>query len=333
VNEHKNTLFYFLTSSRFHIWRHLIFMLVLLPIALSQSFFTFGSIGMASVSTIYIFGIGFWGVLVALVYVNLSYLTPQFLLRYRYLRYCVSLFAMIFAVVSIKYFVESWTANTPRHANLITILDWLSNSTLYVICISSSSITALIRTWLKDNQHIRELENKRIKKDIEEFKSRIDPQLLYATLSDTAAKVTADPEAASDTLFRLSEVLRYQLYDCNRDKGLLESEIAFVKNYIKLQQLSADKVCHYSIAVKGKVIGFVPPALFKSLAEIIIAQHPTAFEMSLRADGQSIVCSCKLSGITDPSVYDFSPIEQRLRLLGISYQLSILPYHITLKLC
>src|SRR5699024_11399642 len=101
----------------------------------SDLFFTFGSIGMASVSTIYIFGIGFWGVLVALVYVNLSYLTPQFLLRYRYLRYCVSLFAMIFAVVSINYFVECWTGNTPRDANLITILAWLSNSTLYVLCI------------------------------------------------------------------------------------------------------------------------------------------------------------------------------------------------------
>lgn len=168
MHEHKNILFHFLISPRIRIWRHITFMLVLLPIALSQSFFTFGNIGMVTVSTIYIFGVGFWGVLVALVYLNLYYLTPQLLLRYKYMAYCISLFSVIFAIVSAKYFVESWIADTARHANFITLLDWLSNSTLYIICISSSSITALMRTWPKDNHRIKELENKRIKKDIEE---------------------------------------------------------------------------------------------------------------------------------------------------------------------
>lgn len=288
---------------------------------------------MVTVSTIYIFGVGFWGVLVALVYLNLYYLTPQLLLRYKYMAYCISLFSVIFAIVSAKHFVESWIADTARHANFITLFDWLSNSTLYIICISSSSITALMRTWLKDNHRIKELENKRIKKDIEEFKSRINPQLLYTTLSYTATKVISKPIEVSAILLRLSEVLRYQLYDCKREKALLESEIAFVENYLNLQQLSAKQACHYSITMKGKGNSFVPPALFKSLAEIIMEKHPTTLKMSLRMDGQSLICTCIISDMANPSVYDFLPIKQRLQILGISHHLSILPNHITLKLC
>jgi len=38
-------------------------------------------------------------------------------------------------------------------------------------------------------------------------------------------------------ILKLSEILRYLLYDCNQDRVALGKEIAYIRNYIELQKL------------------------------------------------------------------------------------------------
>lgn len=332
MNKHKNTLFHFLTSSKLRLLRHVLFGLILLPIALAQSFFVLGNLGGTGKFTIYIFGIGFWGFLLVLIYFNIFYLIPRFLLRHKYTLYAISLFAAVYMVVIIKYFMASYIMHLPRTINFITVIDWLSNATLYTICIASSSVTKLIRVWLDESEQIEKLENEHIKKDIEEFKNRISPKILYTALTNAASQTITHPKRATEILLNLSKVLRYQLYDCNRMHTLLDSEVAFVQNYMRLHQYSIHPLCEFSVVMKDKIKRFVPPGLFKSLIEIILAEKPSKVRMMFMVQDSKLICTCESQHETVPN-YDMSPIKQRLNNLQATYELNISHNYIALSLC
>ena len=332
MSKHENILFHFLTSSKYRFQRHLLFGLILLPIALAQSFFVLGNLGIVQPSTIYIFGIGFWGFLLGLVYLNIFYLTPRFIVNHQYTLYGIGLFAAVFLTVIVKFFMESYLLKTPRMMNYITLLDWISNATLYMICISSSSITTLIRVWSEENEQIQKLEHEHVKKDIEEFKHRISPEMLYSALTKAAEKTTKDPEHASNILFQLSKVLRYQLYDCNRTQTLFDAEITFVENYMQLQQYSMYPNCNFSIQVQNEIRRFIPPGLYKSMLEIILAEQPTEIHMVFTLYENQLTCTCTCLHKDTPK-YNVHPLKQRLNQLETSYELEINKSTITLSLC
>lgn len=332
ASEYKNIMFDFLMLPRFRAWRHLLFIMALIPICLSQAFFALGSTPGMSVHTIYGFGAGFSMTMIALAWFNLYVLTPRLLLKQRYSAYTVVFLSTVFAVMAIKYFAESRVMGISRIVNGVTVLDWLSNGTLYAIGIACSSVTVLLREWVKDHHHIGNLESERLKNDIDEFRNRINPQLLYATLDYAAAGVRSDPGRASDTLFRLSGLLRYQLYDSKREKVLLESEIGYIRNYLALQQETGREGFTWSVSAEGKTNRLITPALLIPVVEAVVSRQPAALSIHLDADERCITCCCKASG-ADLSECDLRPVEQRLRLSGIGFSLDKTSGSIEMKLC
>ncbi len=69
-------------------------------------------------------------------------------------------------------------------------------------------------------------------------------------------------------LMKLSQLLRYQLYDCSRTKVLLSSEINFLNNYLTLEQNSQAQF-NYELLADGEVNRtLVPPLAFHSICAI-----------------------------------------------------------------
>ncbi len=332
VSEYKNILFDFLMLPRFRAWRHLLFIAVLTPICLSQAFFALGGAPGISVGTIYGFGIAFSMTMIALAWFNLYVLIPRFLLKQQYTAYILIFSLAVTGVMAVKYFAGARVAGVPGIVNGVTVLDWLSNGTLYAIGIACSSVTVLLREWVEDHRRIGNLESERLKNDIDEFRNRINPHLLYATLDHAAAGVKSDPARTSDTLFRLSELLRYQLYDSKREAVLLESEIAYIRNYLALQQESSKDGFAWSVSAAGKTGRFVAPALLMPLIETIMNRRPPSLSVHLTADEHCITLYCRAAG-ADLSGCDLSPIEQRLKLQGIGFSLNKTNEAIEMKLC
>ncbi len=332
ASEYKNIMFDFLMLPRFRAWRHLLFIMALIPICLSQTFFALGNAPRMSVNTIYGFGIGFSLIMIALAWFNLYVLTPRLLLKQRYTAYALIFSLTVFSIMAIKYFAESQVMGISRAVNGVTVLDWLSNGTLYAIGIACSSVTVLLRELVKDHRRIGNLESERLRNDIDEFRNRINPRLLYATLDHAAAGVRSDPARTSDTLFKLSELLRYQLYDSKREKVLLESEIAYIRNYLALQQESGKAGFTWSVSAEGRMNRFVTPALLMPVVEAAMSRQPTALSIHLSADERCITFSCRASG-ADLSECDLRPIKQRLGLPGTGFSLEKSSGSIEMKLC
>lgn len=316
TKSHKNLLFDLLTQPEFRVWRHVLFIALFIPIGLAQSFFVFAGSPEIPTSTIYGFGIGLAVTIIVFVYFNIYFLASCFLPKGEYASYVFALIISASGFVFLKYSAEYWVfseAGIFREFNGISILDGLSNLVLYTICIASGSITILFKRWLEGNALIESLENKQLKNSIEEIRNRINPKFLYATLDYASEKVKSEPEQTSDTLFKLSELLRYQLYDCKRNEILLESDIKFIRNYLILEQQNSDNRLAFTISVRGDRNIFIRPNLFTPWIEEIIIQHPTELDVTFDIDDCLIKFECKVSKV-DLSLCDFTKIEKRLEL-------------------
>ena len=70
-------------------------------------------------------------------------------------------------------------------------------------------------------------------------------------------------EKTPDNILKLSDMLRYIIYDCNADRVPLEKELNYINNYIDLQKLKDDKITNIEIDFKEVDIkSMIAPMIF-----------------------------------------------------------------------
>lgn len=328
-----NIVYDFLIQPRFRLLRHLLYLFALAPIALTQAFFVLGGVSGVSEKTIYQFGFGFALALLAVAYFGRFVLTPVFLLRDRYAEFLIYIWLSLFVLVGLKYRVESMVIGEARVTNWVTLLDWASNCTLYSICIASSSTPFLFRRWVQDQGQIDDLEKERIAYHLEDYKNRINPQLIKASILYAADRVIEAPQQVSTFLQRLSDTLRYQLYDYQRDRVLLKSELQFLRHVIALRQQVTSNAFDLVIHTTGNLNRFIAPGLFLPLVESVMELAEETIEIELEAPAfGSITFQIATQGV-DLRDCNLAPLEQRLRWLDVEHRLSTMSDTLTLQVC
>jgi hypothetical protein len=309
-------IYNFLQAPGFRTWRHILFLVVFIPLGLSMSFWSFGGYAGIPLSTIYGFGTGIIVSIMIFACFNVSCLAPRYLPQGEYFTYIIILLLLTAGFISLKFIVEDiilLNVGVKRTMNGVTILEALSNLMLYTITIASTSITVLFKQWITDNARIENLENKQLKNHIEEFKNRINPQFLYATLDYASEKAKSDPVRTSETLFTLSELLSYQLYDNSRDSVLLESDIKFIRNYLTLEQQNSGHRLTFTMSATGKTNLFIPPGLFTPLIELALKQQPDELRIRFDVDNEWIRFECITPNVRLSSA-GFEKTVQRMEL-------------------
>ena len=149
-----------------------------------------------------------------------------------------------------------------------------------------------------------------------------------------------EPEKASKMLMKLSQLLRYQLYDCSRHKVLLSGEVAFLTNYLTLEQSSRPQFSYQFIS-EGEVNRMlVPPLLFIPFVQHIMKlMHeqqivlPVSLSIHLKVEKGMIVFICMCPQLNLSEDRGLERIRQRLDLLyGDRYGLLLTTECIRLEL-
>jgi LytS/YehU family sensor histidine kinase len=90
---------------------------------------------------------------------------------------------------------------------------------------------------LSNLQRLRKLEQDKMSSELDFLKTQINPHFLFNTLNNIYIQTRIEPKIASDMVLKLSDLLRYQLYECNSGKVMLKSEVEYLRNYIDLQKI------------------------------------------------------------------------------------------------
>jgi two-component system, LytTR family, sensor kinase len=160
---------------------------------------------------------------------------------------------IILAIISINLIVN--------HANIN--ISQISGTLLGVAFFGGVGLGArAIIEYFKTKEKQKELESKNLKIELDMLRSRINPHFLFNTLNNIDALIRKDPERASELLIKLSQEMRYMLYDSGADKVSLTSEVDFIKDYISLQKLRVKNPNAIELQLQGNYDDImVPPML------------------------------------------------------------------------
>ncbi len=109
----------------------------------------------------------------------------------------------------------------------------------------------LLKYWY-ENQSIRmELENQNKNSEIALLRNQINPHFLFNTLNNIDSLIMDNQEQASDSIIKLSEIMRYMLYDSNTQYVPLSKEINYLESYISLQKIRLKDPEYVKMEIKG----------------------------------------------------------------------------------
>ncbi|MFK7924509.1 MAG: sensor histidine kinase [Bacteroidia bacterium] len=119
----------------------------------------------------------------------------------------------------------------------------------------------LFKFWLIDQNRKRDLEQQSLQTELAMLRTQIQPHFLFNTLNNIDALVHADPDKASEAIARLSEILRFQLYEKETDRISLREEINFLEATISLLELRRRDTEGIDFKVQGQTDYYYMPAL------------------------------------------------------------------------
>ncbi len=201
-----------------------------------------------------------------LAYTNMYFLVPKFLFKNKYIIYGLFVLIGIFLIsLVLKITADIFKPYLLPHQD--DNFGFLQISFVIIIIISASAAIKLFQQWMQDSQRITELEQAKTNAELEQLKNQINPHFLFNMLNNANVLTKKDPEKASQVLMKLSDLLRYQLYDSARDNVLLTSDIHFLEDFLNLEKVRRDNF-DFVISKEGNLSGVqIPPLLFISFVE------------------------------------------------------------------
>ncbi len=172
------------------------------------------------------------------VYFNLYVLIPWFLKKKQYFGYSLSLLLSItlvcYPILYVIYLINKDIANT----------DLVWNGEFFLVNAVGVSYSIVITTalklffdWYKKENEARELSILQSQTELKFLKHQINPHFLFNSLNNLYSLSLKKSDLAPEVVLKLSEILRYLLYEASSDTVSLDREIEYLENYIEVEKL------------------------------------------------------------------------------------------------
>ena len=130
-----------------------------------------------------------------------------------------------------------WQMQEQPSAQIQLIQNQLSHWLVLFLGGSSSTVFVIVKEWIQSQRIRKDLEYKSLQAELSFLRSQIQPHFLFNTLNSIYALSLKKSDTAPEMILRLSEMLRYMLYDCGESKVALSSELRYLHNYLALEAL------------------------------------------------------------------------------------------------
>jgi sensor histidine kinase YesM len=110
-------------------------------------------------------------------------------------------------------------------------------------------------TWFGDIKLKEELNKKNYETELALIKSQINPHFLFNTINNIDVLIEKNAAQASAYLNKLSDIMRFMLYETKAEKIPIENELAYIEKYIELQKIRTSNPKYVSYSVEGNLYG------------------------------------------------------------------------------
>ncbi|MEJ7829278.1 MAG: histidine kinase [Segetibacter sp.] len=163
--------------------------------------------------------------------------------------------AAVAAYILIRYFIESGRITDMdkggSHGRSTAGIVIIVMTFIGAICGIIALVLKGFITWFNEIKLKELLREKNYEMEMALIKSKLDPHLLFNTINNIDALILKDSVAASDYLNKLSDIMRFMLYETKADKIFLSKEIEYINKYIALQKIRTANENYVHFAVTG----------------------------------------------------------------------------------
>ncbi len=199
----------------------------------------------------------YWGPIIIFFYVNFFWLVPKYLSKKKFAVY----FLFITIMLSINFAANEIYVRKVFHADVSKRLELSQNRPDnnneprrrrprfrgYNAVLLSFAIMALgtsikvTESWYENEKQRKEMENQKLGAELSLLKSQINPHFFFNTLNSIYSLAIIKSDKTPQAVIKLSEIMRYIIYDTELKLVPLSKEVEYIANYIELQRLRLSK--------------------------------------------------------------------------------------------
>ena len=115
--------------------------------------------------------------------------------------------------------------------------------------------------WYNDIKIKVELNKRNYEMELAVLKSQINPHFLFNTINNIDVLITKDAVRASEYLNKLSDIMRFMLYETKPAKIPLSKELTYIEKFIALQKIRTTNENYINYSLKGDPKNFMIPPM------------------------------------------------------------------------
>lgn len=227
------------------------------------------------------------GLLAALVYFNLLMLIPRFAQRQRIVTYMILLAVGLGIYVMFKnahdVYLNGYVLNDNTRKSFFD--NSYYNLSIAIFYLAFNIALYLSKSWYFQRELIRKMEIEKLSTELEYLKAQINPHFVFNSINTIYFQIDKHNALARESLSAFSDMLRYQLYECNGQAIVIEKELQYLRNYVELQRMRKDENYNIAFVEEGDIRGFtISPLLLIPFVENAfkhVSHHPDKNEIRI----------------------------------------------------
>jgi hypothetical protein len=205
------------------------------------------------------------GILAILFYFNYLYLIDRFLFRKQFVGYALANILLVVALsifqsvlqdlFTTPYFPKFGSeagGGPPKPPGPPLGMVMFSNYVLNIFVLGLSVALKMTIQWYGDSIKFEQAKSGQLEANLRNLRSQLNPHFLFNTLNNIYSLIAIDQNKAQDSVHRLSNLLRYVLYDNNSNFVPIEKELEFTRNYIDLMKLRLSSNMKLNVLIENK---------------------------------------------------------------------------------
>lgn len=170
---------------------------------------------------------------------------------------------------------------------------------IFALMMALSIAIGTVQQWQTTEQKVIKAEAEKANAELAFLKAQINPHFLFNTLNNIYTLSVTNSEHTSDSIMKLSNIMRYVTDEVSEDFVLLQDEINCVNNYIDLQRLRLGKKTKVNFKITGTITHqrIAPLILIPFVENMfkygISKQEESTLNIELIAEAQTITLCCE----------------------------------------
>ncbi|GAB3662275.1 hypothetical protein GCM10028791_37240 [Echinicola sediminis] len=205
------------------------------------------------------------------VYLNLSWSIPQLLRPAKYLHFSLAVIMALLLGIGFNLLLFNHLIDflLPGYyfISYYTVWDLAKFFSAFLL---ASSLLKLSKEWfqlLEAKQELSELEKEKTAIELKALRSQINPHFLFNSLNLLYTMALNKASETPEVIIKLSDLLRYAIYEANKELVKLSLEVEQVHNYLDLQRHRMEEGSTISFEKQVEHDVLVPPMLLIPLIE------------------------------------------------------------------